>query len=74
MSKPSGLRGRPFTRGYDLRRKVFTRAEQSENGRAGFQAMILSIITPYPDATTRDGHRHIACNALPAILKKKGGQ
>ena len=74
MSKPTTPRGRPFQRGHDPRRKVFTSAEQRANGRAGFQAMLVSIITRYPNAVSRDGHRHMACQALPAILRKKGAR
>lgn len=74
MQTNSKRRGRPFQRGFDARRKVFTPQEQSANGRAGFQAMLVSVITRYPHAVSRDGHRHMACNALPAILRKKGGR
>ena len=74
MPKPTTPRGRPFARGHDPRRHDLTTAERQRGGREGFQAMLVSIITRYPDAVSRDGHRHMACQALPAILRKKGGR
>ena len=62
------VRGRPFQKGYDSRRHKFTRDECSK----GFWAMVESVVDRHPDAINSNG-AHMVVNALPAILKKKGG-
>ena len=42
-----------FKPGFDARRKVFTREEQSENGRRGFQAALESLTVRYDDDRAR---------------------
>lgn len=58
-----------FQKGFDPRRHVFTREECQK----GFWAAIDSIVDRYPNALDSSG-RHMACNALPALIAKKGGK
>ena len=59
-----------FRKGPDPRRHRFTREECSRGGQIGFWAMIESIIIRHPGAIMSDG-RHMACNALPALIARK---
>lgn len=69
MSKTRQNKGQ-FRKGPDARRHTFTREECQRGGQRGFWAMIDSIVERYPDAIMADG-RHMACNALPALIKRK---
>lgn len=65
-TRPARRNAGQFRTGHDPRRHKFTR----EECQRGFWAAIDSIIARYPDAVTTLG-RHIACNALPALIGKK---
>lgn len=55
-----------FQKGHDPRRHAFTRQECVN----GFWKAIESVQKRYPTACDRYG-RHITCNLLPALIRKK---
>jgi hypothetical protein len=59
-----------FLPGPDNTRHNLTHADRVK----GFWAMLASICERYPAAVSKRTKRHMSCNALPALIRKKSCQ